>query len=185
MAERVCPWWIGYLLASPIRRLFQDPAKVLAPYVREGMTVLEVGPGMGFFTIELARKVGDSGRVVVVDIQPKMLEGLKRRVAKAGLLERVQVRLAQPDSMGLTDLSGAVDLVVAIAVVHEMPSSSAFFTESFQALKPGGGLLLSEPSVHVNSQNFDSELAVAAEAGLTMLERPSIRHSHSALLKKD
>jgi ubiquinone/menaquinone biosynthesis C-methylase UbiE len=185
MAEHVCPWWAGYLLASPIRRLVQDPAKTLAPYVREGMTVVEVGPGMGFFTIELARRVGDSGRVVVVDIQSKMLEGLKRRVARAGLLERVHVRLVEPDSMGLADLSGAVDLVVAIAVVHEMPSASTFFSEAFQALKPGGGVLLSEPSGHVNAAKFDFELGIAAQAGLNALDRPSIRHCHSALLKKN
>ena len=64
MSQRVCPWWLGYLLASPLRRLMQDPVKVLAPYVREGMIVLEPGPGMGFFTLELARLVGPSGRIV-------------------------------------------------------------------------------------------------------------------------
>jgi hypothetical protein len=43
MAYRVCPWWIGYLLASPLRCwLGQDPIKILSPYVREGMTVLEL-----------------------------------------------------------------------------------------------------------------------------------------------
>jgi predicted methyltransferase len=62
MAKRVCPWWIGYLLLSPLRRLGQDPAKILAPYVREGMTVFEPGAGMGYFTLELARRVGPSGR---------------------------------------------------------------------------------------------------------------------------
>jgi len=83
MALRVCPWWIGYLLASPLRRrLGQDPVKILSPYVREGMTVLEPGPGMGFFTIPLARLVGPSGRVIAVDLQPKMIESLKRRAAK-------------------------------------------------------------------------------------------------------
>jgi tRNA A58 N-methylase Trm61 len=88
MAHRVCPWWIGYLLASPLRRWFgQDPAKILSPYVREAMTVLEPGPGMGFFTIPLARLVGPSGRVITVDLQPKMIESLKRRASKAGVLE--------------------------------------------------------------------------------------------------
>ena len=88
MANRVCPWWIGYLLASPLRRwLGQDPAKILSPYVREAMTVLEPGPGMGFFTIPLARLVGPSGRVIAVDLQPKMIESLKRRASKAGVLE--------------------------------------------------------------------------------------------------
>lgn len=71
MAEHVCRPWIGYLLASPIRRLLHNPRKILAPYVRDGMTVLEPGPGMGFFTLELARMVGPTGRVVALDMQAK------------------------------------------------------------------------------------------------------------------
>jgi hypothetical protein len=58
MLRPVYPWWLGYLLVSRMRRLSQDPGKVLAPYVREGMTVLEPGPCMGFFTLELARLAG-------------------------------------------------------------------------------------------------------------------------------
>ena len=81
--HRVCPWWLGRILASPLRRLMYDPANILAPYVREGMTILEPGPGMGFFTLELARRVSACGRVVAVDIQPRMLDGLKRRAAKS------------------------------------------------------------------------------------------------------
>ena len=54
MSKRVCPWWLGYILVSPLRRLLLNPRELLAPYVKAGMTVLEPGPGMGFFTIELA-----------------------------------------------------------------------------------------------------------------------------------
>src|SRR5664280_1369404 len=95
--HRVCPWWLGYLLASPVRRIFQQPAQVLAGHVRPGMTVLEPGPGMGFFTLELARLAGGSGRVIAIDIQPRMLDVLRRRAAKAGVLDRVDARLAAPD----------------------------------------------------------------------------------------
>jgi len=127
MAKRVCPWWLGYFLASPLRGLVYDPASIVAPYVRSGMTVLEPGPGMGFFTLELARQVGTSGRVVAVDVQPRMIAGLKRRAAKAGVLERVDVRLAAPDSLGVGDLAGSVDFTLAFAVVHEMPAAGPFF----------------------------------------------------------
>src|SRR5271157_4197804 len=109
MAETVCPWWIGYWLASPMRRWMVNPEKLLAPYIREGMTVLEPGPGMGFFTLPMAAMAGPTGRIVAVDIQARMLDGLRRRALKAGLLPRIETRLAQPDSMRLDDLKGAVD----------------------------------------------------------------------------
>ncbi len=186
MAEhRVCPWWLGYLLACPLRRLLQDPKSVLAPYVRDGMMVLEVGPGMGFFTIDLARMVGAHGRVVAVDIQPRMISHLKRRLAKAGLLKRVDARLAGADSMGLADLTGAIDFVLAFAVVHELAAPDRFFAEAAQALKTGGSILLAEPPGHVRVLDFEQQLALAARAGLRLTERPRLRRSHAALLKKD
>jgi len=185
MPHSVCPWWIGYLLASPLRRLECDPAKILAPHVRVGMTVLEPGPGMGFFTLELARLVGESGRVVAVDLQAKMLAGLRRRAGKAGVVERLDLRLAQSDGMGVADLTGKVDFVLAFAVVHEMPSPAAFFQEAAPTLKPGGTLLFAEPGGHVKPALFAAELESAAQAGLSVAERPVIRRSHAALLRNE
>ncbi len=184
MGHRVCPWWLGCVLASPVRRLLQDPVAVVKPYVREGMTVLEPGPGMGFFTLEMARQVGASGRVIAVDIQSRMIAGLKRRLVKAGLLDRTDVRLAPSDSLGLEDLRGKVDFALAMAVVHEMPSANRFFAEVAQAMKPGATLLLAEPSGHVKQSAFDAELLDAAAAGLELAVRPTIRRSQAALLKK-
>ena len=184
MPHRVCPWWLGYLLASPIRRLSQNPARIVAPYVREGMTVLEPGPGMGFFTLDLARRVGPSGRVVAVDIQPKMLSVLERRARKAGLADRIGIRLAQPDSMPLEDLNGRVDFALAFAMVHELPDQVRFFSQVAAALKPGASLLLVEPGGHVKPPEFDAELKIAADAGLALASRPKVDQSDAALLKK-
>ena len=184
MSERVCPWWIGYFLVSPLRRALQNPAQILAPYVRDGMTVLEPGPGMGFFTLDLARLVGSSGRVVAVDVQSRMLDALRRRAARAGLADRVTTRLAQSGSLGVADLAGKSDFVLAFAVVHELPSAPIFFAEAAASLRPGGALLLAEPTGHVSADAFEDELRAAAAAGLTPRERPSIRGSHAALLVK-
>jgi len=183
-SPHVCPWWIGYVLASPLRRIFFQPAKLLAPYIREGMTVFEPGPGMGFFTVELARRVGISGRVIAVDIQPRMLEGLRRRAAKAGVLERVDARLATPDSMGIADLAGAVDFTLAFAVVHEVPDAASFLREVARVSKPGARLLFVEPSGHVKPAQFDAELQAARDAGFTLVETPSLPRSRAALLEK-
>jgi SAM-dependent methyltransferase len=184
MPGRVCPWWLGYLLASPLRRWFEDPTRLLAPYVRAGMTVLEPGPGMGFFTLELARLVGPQGRVVAPEMQPRMIAGLERRAERAGLADRVEARRVAPDTMGLDDLAGAVDFALVYAVVHEMPDAAQFFKEVAAALKSDGSLLLAEPAGHVKPPEFDMELTLAAQAGLKVADRPTVRRSHSALLKK-
>jgi SAM-dependent methyltransferase len=185
MSKRVCPWWLGYLLASPVRRwLSEDPTEILQPYVREGMTIFEPGPAMGFFTLELARRAGRSGRVIAVDVQPKMIAGLKRRAAKAGLQDRIDARVVAADSTAVSDLAGKVDFTLAFAMVHEMPSASRFFGEAAEVSKPGSTLLLAEPRGHVTAQEFEAELQEAAKVGFTVVERPSIRRSHAALLKK-
>jgi len=185
MAHRVCPWWLGYLLASPLRRLSANPQKILAPHVREGMTVLEPGPGMGFFTLDLARMVGPTGRVVAVDVQPKMLDRLKRRATKANLISRVDARVAPAESMCIDDLRGKVDFTLAFAMVHEFPDADHFFAEVAAASKPGATLLLVEPKGHVKQPMFDSELQAASAAGFKLVDRPAISHSHAALLKKN
>jgi len=184
-SPHVCPWWLGYLLASPLRRIFYQPAKVLAAHVRAGMTVLEPGPGMGFFTLELARLVGSAGRVIAVDLQSRMLDGLRRRAAKAGVLDRLDARLATPDSMGLADLAGAVDFTLAFAVVHELPAAAQFFGEVARASKPCARLLFVEPMGHVTAPHFDAELQAARNAGFTLVASPSLRRSHSALLERE
>jgi len=170
MSHRVCPWWVGYLLLSPLRRLVQDPRAWLGPFVREGMVVLEPGPGMGFYTLDVARMVGPSGRVVAVDVQEKMLAALRRRAVRAGLADRIDLRRARPDGLGIDDLAGRVDLVVAIFVVHEMADAESFFAEAWRALRPGGRLLFAEPRLHVPRKRFERAVAAAERAGFAREE---------------
>jgi ubiquinone/menaquinone biosynthesis C-methylase UbiE len=184
MAERICPWWVGYILISPMRRWVQNPAAIVRPYVQEGMTVLEPGPGMGFFTLELARQVGPSGKVIVVDVEPRMISKLKRRLDKAGLLDRIDARVVPVGSMGLSDLHEEVDFTLAFFMVHEMPSTSRFFAEAAEAMKPGATLLLSEPPGHVKKEKFEEEVQTAVTAGFAVTDRPAIRRTQTALLKK-
>ena len=166
MAGHVCPFWVGYLLLSPLRKLWESPERLFKPFVRPGMTVLEPGCAMGFFTLPLARLVGPEGRVIAVDIQPRMLAALSRRAGKAGLAQRIEIREARQDSMDIGDLRNAVDFAAALHVVHEMPRPDVFFAEIRQALKPGGQLLVIEPKGHVSAENFGRMTAVAESAGL-------------------
>jgi SAM-dependent methyltransferase len=184
MKHRVCPWWLGYWLLNPLRKMGQNPRELLSPYVHEGMTVLEPGPGMGFFTLELARLAGKSGRVVAVDVQPKMIEKLKRRLAKVGINNRVDARVTSSESLELVDLRETVDFALAFAVVHEFPDAGKFFQEVAAASKPGALLLLAEPAGHVKKPAFEAELEAARQSGFEIKERPAIRRSQAALLEK-
>ena len=184
MSSHVCPWWVGYLLLFPLRRLRQDPRKWLGPFVREGMVVLEPGPGMGFFTLDLARMVGPSGRVVAVEVQEKMLDALRRRAAREGLLERIDLRLAKPDRLGIDDRAGRVDLVGAVFMVHEMPDGDAFFAEAHRALRPGGRLLLAEPKFHVRKKDFEESVGAAERAGFAREEGSPFSSAHGVALRR-
>ena len=148
------------------------------------MTVLEPGPGMGFFTLEMARLVGATGHVIAVDVQAKMLDRLERRARRAGVAERIEAHLTTADSMALTSLAGKVDFALAFAVVHEMPSAGRFFAETHATLKPGARLLFAEPSGHVTGADFEKELDAAMRAGFRVVARPQIRRGHAALLEK-
>ena len=185
MAHRVCPWWLGYFLISPIRRWRQNPEKILQGHVREGMTVLEPGPGMGFFTLELLRRVGTGGRVVAVDVQSKMLSRLKQRADQAGLGAHLDARLTSAETMGLADLAEKVDFTLAFAVVHEFPDAGDFFGQVATASKPGAAILLAEPKGHVSPTDFASELNAAGQKGLAVKLRPAIPGSLTALLRKE
>jgi len=175
---------MGYVLASPLRRVFEDPGSMLQAYVQPGMTVLEPGPGMGFFTPELAKRVGPTGRVVAVDVQSRMIAGLKRRLSKAGLSERVEARLATANSLSLEDLRGKVDFTLAVAVVHEAPSGSWFFEQVADATKAGRSLLFVEPAGHVSDAKFQAELEAAIAAGFEVVDWLTIRRRQASLLRK-
>ena len=162
--DQTCGGWdicasVRFAVSSTI------PCVFLAPYLSEGMTVLEPGPGMGFFTLELARIVGSSGRVIAVDVQPKMIEALRRRAAKANLSGKIDAHVVRLDSMQLDEVAN-IDFVLAFAVVHEMPDAATFFSEAAKAMKPGARMLLAEPSAHVSVQEFDAELEMASWARL-------------------
>ena len=57
MSEHVCPWWGGYFIDNRLRRLLHNPERLLSPYVQQGMTVMDIGCGMGFFSIAMAAMV--------------------------------------------------------------------------------------------------------------------------------
>lgn len=179
----VCPWWLGYLLVSPLRRLIERPERILGPYVRPGMSVLEVGCGMGFFTLPLARMVGSAGHVLCVHIQPRMLSALSRRARRVGLSSRIETRQCDAATLGLVDRASAFDLAVLIHVLHELPDAAAALSEIRAALNPEGRVLLIEPPGHVSADAFEAQLQAAHSAGLAVESRWPQKRYHGAFLR--
>jgi len=178
--KHICPWWLCFTFDNPLRRLVHNPEAILGSVVHSGDTVLDVGPGMGYFTIPLAGLVGPSGRVIAADIQQKMLDAVLRRARRRGVADRIQIHLSTPESIGVDQ---KVDFVLAFWIVHEIADQASFFKQIRAILKPSRCLLLAEPVIHVTQRIFSRTLGAAKEMGLIVREEPRIRLSHSALLE--
>jgi len=170
---------------NPLRKLVHKPENILKPYINEGMTVLEVGSGMGFFTLPMARLVGASGHVVCVDLQERMIRAVKKRAGKAGLINRIELRVCTPASLCIDDLAEKVDFALLFAVVHEVPEARQFLSEIQRSLRKGGLLLFSEPAGHVSKEAFAGTLSIAEMLGFRIAGSPKIRSSRSSLWVKN
>ena len=137
-----CPWWMQYVLASPLRRLAEPPNKLVGPYVQAGMTVLDPGCGFGYLSLPLARWVGPEGRVLSVDVEPRAVARLQRRARWEGLAERIEARTCSPRDLGLGAYHGKVDLVTVIHTLHEFEDLPGFLAQVAALLRPAGRMLV-------------------------------------------
>lgn len=181
--QHVCPVWVGRLLASPVRKIFQNPNKILSNYVKPGMKVLEVGPALGFFSIPMAKKVGKEGKIYCVDIQKEMLNKLEQRAIKAEVYQQVETRLSNSESFGINDLNDKIDFAFLFAVVHEIPDKRMLFTQVCKSLKPGAKVYFAEPKGHVSTEQFDDSCNIARQSGLK-IDATFTRKSHTIVFEK-
>jgi ubiquinone/menaquinone biosynthesis C-methylase UbiE len=186
MAEHhLCPVWIGYLHVIPVRKLFQNPRKILEPYVNESMMVADIGCAMGFFSLPLAKMVGPNGKVICVDLQEKMIRSLEKRAQKAGLSGRIETIICNDKSLSLDDFKEKIDFALASAIVHEVPDSARFFSQINKAMKPVGKLLVAEPKGHVSENDFERTVSIAKHNGFTVADRPEIKRSRAVVFQKE
>ncbi len=182
MNDRVCPWWLCYSFDNPLRRLIHDPERLLEPYVKPGMTAVDIGCGMGYFTLALAKLVGPGGKVIAVDLQQEMLAALGRRARKAGLSDRIVLHRCRTDSLGIEEIA---DFVLVFWMVHEVRDKTRFFAQISVFLKPGGRLLLVEPKLHVTRRRFGRTVEVCRAAGFRLLGEPAVALSRAVWMGKE
>lgn len=179
--HRVCPVAESWILDNVIRRWFQDPHKILAPFIEEGMTVLDIGCGPGFFSIDIALMVGKTGRVIASDLQEGMLQKLRDKIRGTELEGRITLHKSEQNRIGVSE---DVDFVLAFYVIHEMPDHERFFNEIGSILKPNGFIFIAEPLFHVSKKAFEEIIRKAQIAGFTPVERPNVFLSKAVIMKK-
>ena len=177
--KHVCPSWLCFTFDNPLRKIFQDPGKIVSPYIRPGATVVDIGPGKGYFTIPMCQLVGGEGRVIAVDIQEQMLKSIQRRAAAAGVAGSLTTHLSMPNDFGL---AVQADFVLAFWMVHEVPEPRQFFTNVKEIMKPEAIFLIAEPLFHVTKGRFNNTLKTAQDMGFKIAARPKISFSRAAAL---
>ena len=179
----VCPWQAGPILTATLRKLLHNPAKITKPYLSNGNTAMDVGCGMGFLTIPMAEIVGKQGKVIAVDLQSKMLDGLKTNMQKQGI-KSITPHLCETDSLRIEQWNGTVDFALIFMMLHEVPDADRLIREVYDALAPNGKLLFAEPIVHVSKEKFNQELNMIQEFGFSMIDTPKISICRTAVFQK-
>jgi ubiquinone/menaquinone biosynthesis C-methylase UbiE len=176
--NRVYPVEKAGSLDVRLRKLVQNPRKILKSYIRPGMTVLDLGCGPGFFTIEIAKMLNGNGKVIAADLQEGMLENIKEKISGTLLENKIELHKCEADRIGLRS---RVDFILAFYVVHEIKDHNRLFEEMKAILKPDGKIYIVEPAFHVSSKGFNDMVGKILRAGLEVTRAPGILFSRSII----
>src|SRR5688572_16467975 len=166
-------------LGNPGRDAWQKPDEVVrALALRPGQVACDVGAGPGYFSLRLARAVGATGRVYAVDVEPKILDALRERLAASGLRNVTPV-LALADDPLLP--AASCDVILIVDTYHHFPDRVAYLGRLTRALRPGGRIAnvdyhkretpVGPPLAHRLAR--ETFLDEARKAGLVVAEEPA------------
>lgn len=162
-----CPSSLAGLIDHPVRRW--DMRHTLERIkAQPGETVLELGPGPGTFTVDVARRVGPAGKVIAVDLQPEMIAMLEERVRAAGVTH-VETHVANAYELPVE--TGSVDRAFLVTVLAEIPDPVRALCEVRRVLKPGGVLSVTEEFLDPDYPRRATVIRWAEAAGFTLEER--------------
>lgn len=177
--NRICPVEHAGVLDFAFRRLIHNPKKILRPFIKQGMTVLDLGCGPGFFTMEMARLVGKAGKVIAADLQEGMLAIVSKKIENSDMAVIVKLHLSRPDGIGLSE---QVDFIHVFYMLHEVAKQLEFFQEIKTLLNPHGRVLIVEPKFHVSRNEFLKSISFMKQAGFAVLAEPKIRFSRAVVI---
>jgi ubiquinone/menaquinone biosynthesis C-methylase UbiE len=177
----VCSHSHSFFLDNFLRRIIQNPKKIVGSYIKTGDIVVDLGCGPGYFSIDMAKMVGESGKVFSVDLQKEMLEKVRGKAEKYNLADRMKYHNCPQDKIGLNDDIKA-DFILAFYMLHETPDHSQFLNEVKNLLKKGGKFLIVEPLFHVSKKHFHKITQEVKNIGFKILDTPSKKGGRSLLL---
>lgn len=177
----MCPWWLCFTFDNPVRGLFQNPFLILSGYVKIDDTVLDIGPGMGYFTFPLSQMVGAKGKVIALDIQEGMLKRLEQKVIRNNV-QNIKIKLYDGIKFNLDE---KYDFLLLFWMYHEVNNKSVFIKEIRSVMEKGAKLLIAEPKIHVDKKRFDASIQLLTGGGFKIVEDPRISLSHAVVLQKE
>lgn len=177
--KTIYPAKIFFTLDNKFRRWIQNPKKILGKYINEGMTALDIGCGPGFFSLDMARMVGKSGRVIACDVQEGMLEKMKEKIHATEFEQRITLHRCQYEKINIVE---NVDFVLAFYVAHEIINQEQFFGEIGTILNQDGKFLVVEPTFHVSMDDFEETIRIARKVGFIPTGMPKILFSNAVIL---
>jgi ubiquinone/menaquinone biosynthesis C-methylase UbiE len=158
-----CPYGQRFWVEAPHPIISRDRLRsVLAPVA--GERILEIGPGTGYYTLDMAEWVGPEGRIEIFDLQQEFLDHVIGRAGKRGLANVVPT---QGDATALPYEDASIDAVALTAVLGEIPDPVAALREIRRVLRPTGRLVVGELFGDPHFTTLNSLKCRAAEAGLT------------------
>ena len=178
--SHACPWWLCPIFDNPLRRIIQNPYKILTPYIKNGDSVLDLGPGRGCFTFPISNMVGENGIVYAVDIQKEMLEIIERKAKKENIKNIKTFLIGNT----VIDITYTFDFILAFWMFHEVIEKETMLKQLKDKLKSKGNLLIVEPLIHVSKKNFTVEVEIANKVGFDIIDYPKISLSNAAILRK-
>ncbi|MFH0862238.1 MAG: class I SAM-dependent methyltransferase [Candidatus Altiarchaeota archaeon] len=163
-----------------MRRLIHDPRRILEGRIFKGETAIDIGCGPGVFTIPMAEMVGEGGKVIAADFQDGMLQRVRRKAEKKGLLTRIILHKTELDRIGAPEKA---DFALAFYMVHEVPDRANLFEELRTILKRGGRLMVVEPLIHVSETEYERTREAAVQAGFRPIQEVRVALSRGDLFE--
>ena len=180
--KHLCPTWGAVGLDNFFRKLAHHPQKILKPFIKEGMTVVDVGCGPGFFSLEMAKMLHGTGKVIAADVQEGMLEIVRKKIEGTALAQTVELHQSDFEQIGIVEKA---DFILAFWMVHEVRNQEKFIKELASMLKPDGLIFIAEPKLHVTKKEFGKMVDITKENGLTIIESPKVFFSRTIVLRSE